>query len=81
MAASTDKSNPFDPLHVADCMEAWGCLLKAARELRDIDQEMMETMMEADARDAGRPAAGHRCRAPRVREHEAQPRRRRPSAR
>ncbi|SEI05524.1 hypothetical protein SAMN02799636_05198 [Methylobacterium sp. 275MFSha3.1] len=49
MAARTDKTDPFDPFGVAASMNEWCCLLKAARELRDIDQEMMEAMTEADA--------------------------------
>lgn len=48
MAARTDKPDPFDPFGVAASMNEWCCLLKAARELRDIDQEMMEAMTEAD---------------------------------
>ncbi|MFF9551052.1 DUF6455 family protein [Methylobacterium fujisawaense] len=49
MAAPADKTDPFDPFGVAAAMTGWCCLLKAAQEIRDIDQEMMETMMEADA--------------------------------
>lgn len=48
MAAPADRSEPFDPFGIAASMTEWCCLLKAARELRDIDAEMMETMMEAD---------------------------------
>lgn len=49
MTASTDRPDPFDPFGIAASMGEWCCLLKAARELRDIDAEMMATMMEADA--------------------------------
>lgn len=48
MAVPADKPQPFDPFGVAASMTEWCCLLKAAQELRDIDAEMMETMMEAD---------------------------------
>ncbi|MGU3340720.1 heavy-metal resistance [Methylobacterium mesophilicum] len=48
MAAPADSPNPFDPLGLAASMDEWCCLLRAARELRDIDAEMMGTMMEAD---------------------------------
>lgn len=40
---------PFDPLSVAASMNEWWCLLKATRELRDADEEMMDTMLEANA--------------------------------
>lgn len=46
MAVPADKNDPFDPFGVTASMNAWSCLLKAARELRDIDREMMETMTE-----------------------------------
>jgi len=46
MAVSADKTDSFDPFGVAASMNEWCCLLKAARELRDIDREMMETMTE-----------------------------------
>lgn len=49
MPSSADKPEPFDPLGIAAAMGEWCCLLKAARELRDVDAEMMDTMLEADA--------------------------------
>jgi len=49
MDAPADNPDPFDPFGVAASMGEWCCLLKAAREVRDIDAEMMETMLEADA--------------------------------
>lgn len=49
MAPPADRPDPFDPFGVAASMTEWCCLLKAARELRDIDAEMMGTIMEADA--------------------------------
>lgn len=48
MAGSANEPNPFDPFGLAAAMNEWCCLLKAAQELRDVDQEMMETMMAAD---------------------------------
>jgi hypothetical protein len=45
MAAPAD---PFDPFDLAASTKAWCCLLRAAQELRDIDREMMETMMESE---------------------------------
>jgi hypothetical protein len=49
MAARADKPDQFDPLGIAASMNEWCCLLKAARELKDVDEEMMETMLEANA--------------------------------
>lgn len=53
MVAPTDKPAPFDPFGVVAGMDGWCCLLKAARELRDIDAEMMKTKMEAEAPGPG----------------------------
>lgn len=74
MATPAGKSDPFDPLDIAGCMQAWGCLLKAAWELRAVDQEMMAAMMEAEV---AAPAAGHRPQGPRNRAPHMQPRPRR----
>ena len=49
MSAPADKPDPFDPLGVVASMKEWCCLLKAAQELRSSDEEMMETMLEANA--------------------------------
>ncbi|MBN4098309.1 MULTISPECIES: DUF6455 family protein [unclassified Methylobacterium] len=48
MSAPADKPDPFDPFGLSASMDEWCCLLRATRELRDIDAEMMGTMMEAD---------------------------------
>lgn len=39
----------FDPFGIAASMGEWCCVLKAARELKDVDEEMMTTMLEAEA--------------------------------
>lgn len=49
MSAPADKPDPFDPFGIAASMKEWCCLLKAAQELRTIDEEMMDTMLEASA--------------------------------
>lgn len=49
MSAPTGKPDPFDPLGIAAAMNAWCCLLTAAREVRDVDGEMMDTLLEARA--------------------------------
>lgn len=40
---------PFDPFGVVALMSEWCCLLRAARELGDVDAEMMDTLLEANA--------------------------------
>lgn len=40
--------DPFDPFGVITSMNGWCCLLGAARELGDIDAEMMDTLLEAN---------------------------------
>ncbi|WP_342636480.1 hypothetical protein [Methylobacterium nonmethylotrophicum] len=49
MSAPTGKPNPFDAFGIAASMEGWCCLLKAARELRDVDAELMDTLLETHA--------------------------------
>ncbi|MGV7032685.1 heavy-metal resistance [Methylobacterium symbioticum] len=49
MSSPADKSDPFDPLGIAAAMGEWCCLLKAAQELRNVDAEMMDTLLEANA--------------------------------
>ncbi|MGH1571715.1 DUF6455 family protein [Methylobacterium sp. P31] len=49
MSAPTGKPDPFDPFGIAASMNAWCCLLTAARELRDMDEEMMDTLLETHA--------------------------------
>ncbi|MBY0296240.1 MAG: heavy-metal resistance [Methylobacterium sp.] len=49
MSAPVDKPDPFDPFGIVASMREWCCLLKASQELRTIDEEMMETMLEASA--------------------------------
>ncbi|MBY0253975.1 heavy-metal resistance [Methylobacterium sp. 092160098-2] len=49
MSAPTVKTDPFDPFGIAAAMHAWGCLLTAAREIRDVDREMMDTLLESRA--------------------------------
>lgn len=49
MPAPADRHDPFDPFGVAAAMGTWCCLLKAAEEIRAIDAEMMDTMLEAEA--------------------------------
>lgn len=62
MTAPADKPAPFDPFGVVASMGEWCCLLKAAQELRDVDAEMMETMMEADASVTHSPEAAAKLR-------------------
>ncbi|MGU3468329.1 DUF6455 family protein [Methylobacterium sp. C33D] len=47
MATSAEEPDPFDPFGLAAAMSEWCCMLKAAQELRNIDHEMMVTLMEA----------------------------------
>ncbi|WP_311276054.1 heavy-metal resistance [Methylobacterium sp. WCS2018Hpa-22] len=49
MSSPVEKTNPFDPGGIVASMEEWCCLLKAAQELRNVDEEMMETMLEDGA--------------------------------
>ncbi|GJE04462.1 DUF6455 family protein [Methylobacterium isbiliense] len=49
MSNPADKHDPFDPFGIVASMGEWCCLLKAARELKDVDGEMMETMLDASA--------------------------------
>ncbi|AWN42788.1 DUF6455 family protein [Methylobacterium durans] len=49
MSDPADTPDPFDPFGVIASMGEWCCLLKAARELREVDGEMMATMLEASA--------------------------------
>jgi DNA-binding protein YbaB len=49
MPVPADDPDPLDPFGVLPAMDAWCCLLKAARELGDADEEMRETMLEAGA--------------------------------
>lgn len=49
MSDSADKPDPFDPFGIVASMSEWCCLLKTARELKDVDEEMMATMLEANA--------------------------------
>ena len=53
MAAHADKPDTFDPFGIAASMNEWCCLVKAARELKDVDEELMETMLEANATGPG----------------------------
>ncbi|GJD76364.1 heavy-metal resistance [Methylobacterium goesingense] len=46
MSSSSEKPDPFDPFGIVASMEAWCCLLEAAREIRNVDQEMMMTMLK-----------------------------------
>ncbi|MFC6788900.1 hypothetical protein ACFQE0_04220 [Methylobacterium komagatae] len=46
--------NAADPFGLAACLTDWCGLLRAAREIRDVDAEMMATLVEPDA---DRPAA------------------------
>lgn len=43
------KRESFDPFGVVASMNEWCCLLTAARELGNIDAEMMDTLLEANA--------------------------------
>ncbi len=45
-----------DPFGLASSLSDWCCLLKAAQEIRDIDAEMMETMIAAEADHPALPA-------------------------
>lgn len=56
MSASTDKPDPFDPFGILASMTEWCCLLKAAHELRDVDEEMLESMLGAST-PGGAPLA------------------------
>lgn len=49
MSSPIDKPDPFDPFGIVASMKEWCCLLKAAQELKNVDEEMMETMLEANA--------------------------------
>ncbi|TNC08048.1 heavy-metal resistance [Methylobacterium terricola] len=49
MSTPACKSNPLDAFGIAATMEGWCCMLKAARELRDVDAEMMDTLLDAHA--------------------------------
>lgn len=49
MSVPTGKPDPFDPFGIAAAMNAWCCLLTAAREVRDVDREMVDTLVEARA--------------------------------
>lgn len=51
MAVSAEDPNLFDPFGIGNATNEWCCLLKAAQEMRDSDQEMMETLMEPDGPD------------------------------
>ena len=46
MSVPTGKPDPFDPFGVVASMNEWCSLLRAARELGDVDAEMMDTMLE-----------------------------------
>ncbi|MBE7196462.1 MAG: heavy-metal resistance [Parafilimonas terrae] len=63
-APSPKPTAAADPFGFASSLHDWCCLLKAAREIRDIDAEMMETMIEARA---GHPAPSATGKAPRRR--------------
>lgn len=39
----------FDPCGVVASMNEWCCLVRAARELGDVDAEMMDTLLKANA--------------------------------
>lgn len=49
MSPTVDKADPFDPYGIIASIEEWCCLQKAAQEVRKIDEEMLETMLEAEA--------------------------------
>lgn len=49
MSAPASKPNPFDAFGIAASMDGWCCMLKAARELRDADAELMDTLLETYA--------------------------------
>lgn len=49
MSPTVDKADPFDPYGIVASIEEWCCLQKAAQEVRKIDEEMLETMLEAEA--------------------------------
>ncbi|BAQ49253.1 MULTISPECIES: DUF6455 family protein [Methylobacterium] len=49
MSTPACKSDPFDAFGIAATMEGWRCMLKVARELRDVDAEMMDTLLDAHA--------------------------------
>lgn len=51
MTAHSPGRGADDPFGIAASLDDWCCLLRAAREIRDIDAEMMETMLEAEAPD------------------------------
>lgn len=58
MVAPSRSRTTRDPFGVAASLDEWCCLLRAAKEIRDIDAEMMETMMEAEASGPVPSAAG-----------------------
>lgn len=41
--------NAADPFGLAACLTDWCGLLRAAREIRNVDAEMMATLVEAEA--------------------------------
>ncbi|MGE7157619.1 DUF6455 family protein [Methylorubrum rhodesianum] len=45
----SDTQDLLDPFGIAASMGEWCCLLKAAQELKDVDEEMITTMLEANA--------------------------------
>ena len=49
MELAMSAPSPFDPFGVVASMNEWCCLLKAARELGDVDAEMMDALLEAAA--------------------------------
>lgn len=48
MAAPSHSQDTVDPFGIAATLHDWCCLMQAAEEIRDVDAEMMETMLEAE---------------------------------
>lgn len=46
MTALFNGRDTVDPFGVAASLHDWCCLMRAAQEIRDVDAEMMETMLE-----------------------------------
>ncbi|WP_244479973.1 hypothetical protein [Methylobacterium sp. Leaf94] len=73
MSSPTEEPDPFDPFGIVAATDEWCGLLKAAEELRNVDGEMMETMLEAGAPGPASLRLGRQHEAPRHRGPAATP--------